>query len=84
MGHIAVCDGHGGTIEAKGRALRGRRPIRLHGRGSHPASCSPDFSYGTSVPIKVTPPAVVYEVQMRRTWTRPRDADPAGAGCEGF
>ena len=61
MGHIAVCDGHGGTIEAKGRRY-GVVADSVQGRGWHTGILLPGFSYGTSVPIKVTPPAVVYEV----------------------
>jgi hypothetical protein len=61
MGHIAVCDGNGGTIEAKGRRY-GVVADTVQGRGWHTGILIPGISYGAGVPIKVVPPAIVYEV----------------------
>lgn len=61
MGHIAVCDGNGGTVEAKGRRY-GVVADSVHGRGWHTGILIPGIAYGASSPIKVNPPAVIYEV----------------------
>ncbi|MBN8991192.1 MAG: peptidoglycan-binding protein [Rhizobiales bacterium] len=61
MGHIAVCDGQGGTIEAKGRRY-GVVADSVQGRVWDTGILLPNFSYDASVPIKVTPPAIVYDV----------------------
>jgi peptidoglycan hydrolase-like protein with peptidoglycan-binding domain len=62
MGHIAVCDGKGGTVEAKGRRY-GVVADTVHGRGWHTGLLVPELhGDGSSAPIKVTPPAIVYEL----------------------
>src|SRR5437016_1643528 len=61
MGHIAVCDGNGGTIEAKGRRY-GVVADSVHGRGWHTGILIPGITYGATAPIKVSPPAIIYEV----------------------
>ncbi|MGB8397518.1 peptidoglycan-binding domain-containing protein [Bradyrhizobium sp.] len=61
MGHIAVCDGRGGTVEAKGQRY-GVVADTVHGRGWHTGILIPDIAYGTSPPIKVNPPAIAYEI----------------------
>jgi peptidoglycan hydrolase-like protein with peptidoglycan-binding domain len=61
MGHIAVCDGNGGTIEAKGRRY-GVVADTVHGRGWHTGILIPGISYDSAAPIKVNPPAIIYEV----------------------
>ncbi|ANW04550.1 peptidoglycan-binding domain-containing protein [Bradyrhizobium icense] len=61
MGHIAVCDGNGGTIEAKGRRY-GVVADTVHGRGWHTGILIPGISYDNAAPIKVNPPAIIYEV----------------------
>jgi hypothetical protein len=61
MGHIAVCDGNGGTIEAKGRRY-GVVADTVQGRGWHAGILIPGISYDATAPIKVLPPAIIYEV----------------------
>lgn len=62
MGHIAVCDGNGGTIEAKGRRY-GVVADTVQGRGWHTGILIPGITYGATAPIKVSPPAIIYEVE---------------------
>jgi peptidoglycan hydrolase-like protein with peptidoglycan-binding domain len=59
MGHIAVCDGQGGTVEAKGRRY-GVVADTVHGRGWDTGLLVPNISYGSAAPIRVNPPAVIY------------------------
>ncbi|KRR10747.1 peptidoglycan-binding protein [Bradyrhizobium valentinum] len=61
MGHIAVCDGAGGTIEAKGRRY-GVVADTVHGRGWHTGILIPGISYDAAAPIKVVSPAIIYDV----------------------
>lgn len=61
MGHIAVCDGNGGTVEAKGRRY-GVVADTVQGRGWDTGILIPGISYGSAVPIKVSPPAIIYQV----------------------
>lgn len=62
MGHIAVCDGHGGTIEAKGQRY-GVVADTVQGRGWNTGILIPGINYGaTAAPIKVIPPTNVYEL----------------------
>jgi hypothetical protein len=62
MGHIALCDGKGGTVEAKGRRY-GVVADTVHGRTWNAGILIKDIDYSgaTSVPVKVTPPEIVYE-----------------------
>ena len=61
MGHIALCDGNGGTVEAKGRRY-GVVADTVQGRGWDTGILIPGISYGSAVPIKVNPPAIVYQI----------------------
>ncbi|WP_316199371.1 peptidoglycan-binding domain-containing protein [Bradyrhizobium sp. SZCCHNS2002] len=61
MGHIAICDGKGGTVEAKGQRY-GVVVDTVHGRGWHAGILIPGITYGTAQPIKVNPPAIVYAI----------------------
>lgn len=60
MGHIAVCDGKGGTVEAKGRRY-GVVADTVHGRGWHTGVLVPGISYNSAAPITVARPVIVYE-----------------------
>jgi len=62
MGHIAICDGKGGTVEAKGQRY-GVVADTVHGRQWHTGVLINGINYaspGTS-PQKVRPPEIVYE-----------------------
>lgn len=59
MGHIALCDGRGGTVEAKGRRY-GVVADTVHGRVWHTGVLIPEITYDSAPAIKVTPPATVY------------------------
>jgi hypothetical protein len=62
MGHIALCDGKGGTVEAKGRRY-GVVADTVHGRQWHTGVLIPGIDYvapGTTPP-KVDQPDIVYE-----------------------
>lgn len=59
MGHIALCDGTGGTVEAKGRRY-GVIADTVQGRGWHTGILIPGIEYGPSGRIEVQPPALVY------------------------
>src|SRR5262245_19150906 len=61
MGHIAICDGKGGTVEAKGRRY-GVVADTVHGRTWHTGVLVPgiDYTSPTTTP-NVEPPEIVYE-----------------------
>jgi len=62
MGHIALCDGKGGTVEAKGQRY-GVVADTVHGRTWHTGVLIPGITYvapGTTPP-KVDQPDIVYE-----------------------
>jgi lysozyme family protein/peptidoglycan hydrolase-like protein with peptidoglycan-binding domain len=60
MGHIALCDGKGGTVEAKGR-LYGVVADTVHGRGWHTGILIPGISYDAATEtIAVKAPATLY------------------------
>lgn len=59
MGHIALCDGKGGTVEAKGQRY-GVVADTVQGRGWDSGVLVPGIAYDSGPPIKVIPPAVVY------------------------
>ncbi|WP_051386864.1 peptidoglycan-binding domain-containing protein [Bradyrhizobium sp. ARR65] len=61
MGHIALCDGNGGTVEAKGRRY-GVVADTVHGRVWDAGILIPGISYSGAASIKVSPPAVIYAV----------------------
>jgi peptidoglycan hydrolase-like protein with peptidoglycan-binding domain len=62
MGHIALCDGNGGTVEAKGRRY-GVVADTVHGRTWNAGMLIPGINYGAApaAPPKVEPPEIVYE-----------------------
>lgn len=60
MGHIAVCDGEGGTVEAKGRRY-GVIADTVNGRVWHAGILIPGLSYGSAEPMKIALPELVYE-----------------------
>ncbi|MGN7752962.1 peptidoglycan-binding domain-containing protein [Sinorhizobium sp. 22678] len=60
MGHIALCDGKGGTVEAKGQRY-GVIADTVHGRVWHTGILIPGISYDTPSALKVAPPQLVYE-----------------------
>ena len=60
MGHIALCDGKGGTVEAKGRKF-GVVADTVHGRGWDIGVLIPDIKYDTVTEVTpVKPPAELY------------------------
>lgn len=60
MGHIAICDGAGGTVEAKGKAF-GVVQDTVHGRRWDTGVLVPGIAYDTNVVAQpVTPPTHVY------------------------
>jgi lysozyme family protein len=60
MGHIALCDGKGGTVEAKGRKW-GVVADTVHDRGWHTGLLVPGIKYDSGAePLLVTPPAALY------------------------
>jgi len=60
MGHIALCDGKGGTVEAKGRRY-GVLADTVHGRTWHTGVLIPEIKYDPSgTTLKVEPPDIVY------------------------
>lgn len=61
MGHIALCDGKGGTVEAKGKRY-GVVADTVHGRVWDAGILIPGISYGSASPIKINPPAAVYAI----------------------
>lgn len=60
MGHIALCDGRGGTVEAKG-TLYGVVADTVHGRRWDAGILIPGISYNSSGPIAVVQPSLIYE-----------------------
>lgn len=60
MGHIAISDGHGGTIEAKG-ARYGVVVDKAEGRSWDTGVLIPGVSYGAGPPVDVRPPDVLYK-----------------------
>lgn len=61
MGHIVLCDGLGGTIEAKGKAY-GVVQDKVAGRRWDSGILVPGIRYQSGTPIAVTPPANIYRV----------------------
>ena len=60
MGHIALCDGKGGTVEAKGRKF-GVVADTVHGRGWDIGVLIPDIKYDTVTGVTpVKPPTELY------------------------
>jgi lysozyme family protein/peptidoglycan hydrolase-like protein with peptidoglycan-binding domain len=60
MGHIALCDGKGGTVEAKGRKY-GVVADTVHGRGWHTGVLIPGMKYDSvTEETRVKPPAELY------------------------
>jgi lysozyme family protein len=61
-GHIVLADGHGGTIEAMGRAY-GVRAGKVAGRVWHAGILLPEISYGEAGPIeRVAGPARIFSI----------------------
>jgi hypothetical protein len=52
MGHVVLCDGRGGTIEAKGKRY-GVVADTVHGRAWDAGILIPGVSYSNATPIKV-------------------------------
>ena len=61
MGHIALCDGKGGTVEAKGSRY-GVVADTVHGRAWDAGILIPGISYSSASPIKVNPPTLIYAI----------------------
>jgi putative peptidoglycan binding protein len=61
MGHIAMCDGKGGTVEAKGSRY-GVVADTVHGREWDAGILIPGISYSSAPPIKVNPPTLIYAI----------------------
>jgi N-acetylmuramoyl-L-alanine amidase len=62
MGHIAICDGQGGTVEAKGHAF-GVVADTVHGRRWDTGVLIPSVHYDTGVtPLPLIQPAKVYYI----------------------
>lgn len=62
MGHIAICDGIGGTVEAKGRAF-GVVQDTVHGRRWDTGILIPGIHYDTSkAPVPVVKPGKIYHI----------------------
>jgi len=61
MGHIAMCDGHGGTVEAKGQQW-GVVEDQVAGRRWDTGVLVPGVSYDDPVPVNIPPPPMVYYV----------------------
>jgi Putative peptidoglycan binding domain len=59
MGHVVLCDGRGGTVEAKGR-LFGVVEDTVHNRPWDTGVLIPNIQYDSAAPIAVTPPADIY------------------------
>jgi peptidoglycan hydrolase-like protein with peptidoglycan-binding domain len=60
MGHIAVCDGKGGTVEAKGRRY-GVVEDTVHGRLWDTGVLIPGISYDAAAAIEISLPVAVYK-----------------------
>lgn len=62
MGHIAICDGHGGTVEAKGRAF-GVVADTVHGRRWDTGVLVPGIDFGDDAePMEIIKPTHLYAV----------------------
>ena len=59
MGHIALCDGNGGTVEAKGKAS-GVVADTVHGRRWDTGVLIPGINYILGDGISARPPALIY------------------------
>jgi peptidoglycan hydrolase-like protein with peptidoglycan-binding domain len=59
MGHIALCDGEGGTVEAKGRAY-GVVADTVHGRRWDTGVLIPGINYSVDDGIEVRAPVLIY------------------------
>jgi peptidoglycan hydrolase-like protein with peptidoglycan-binding domain len=65
MGHIVLCDGRGGTVEAKGRAF-GVVADTVHNRSWDTGVLIPGIQYNGNGTVTVIPPAdVIYELNGR-------------------
>lgn len=61
MGHIALCDGKGGTIEARGKRY-GVVAGKVSGRRWDAGVLIPGISYQDAAAIELEGPAVIYEI----------------------
>ena len=61
MGHIVLCDGSGGTTEAKGK-LYGVVADTVHNRPWDTGILIPGIQYGQGTLTKVTPPDLIYKL----------------------
>jgi hypothetical protein len=61
MGHIALCDGKGGTVEAKG-VRYGVIADTVHGRGWDTGILIPGIDYQAASAMKITPPDQIYKL----------------------
>jgi N-acetylmuramoyl-L-alanine amidase len=62
MGHIAICDGHGGTVEAKGK-LYGVVADKVAGRNWNTGLLIPGIYYDTNVtPVAWESPSGIYRI----------------------
>jgi N-acetylmuramoyl-L-alanine amidase len=62
MGHIVVCNGEGGTVEAMGSAYGVRRG-KVSGRNWNTGVLLPNFSYGASAQnLELAEPTVLYAI----------------------
>lgn len=61
MGHIAICDGQGGTVEAKGRRY-GVVADTVHGRPWDAGILVPGISYGKTSAVDVAPATDSYKL----------------------
>jgi hypothetical protein len=62
MGHIAICDGHGGTVEAKGHAW-GVVSDTVHGRRWDTGVLVPGIDYGDDAePLTIIKPTLLYAI----------------------
>ena len=61
MGHIAICDGHGGTVEAKGTAF-GVVADTVQGRRWDTGVLIPGVSYGGAAVVPINHPARLYHI----------------------
>jgi Putative peptidoglycan binding domain len=65
MGHIAICDGQGGTVEAKGHAF-GVVADTVHGRNWDTGVLIPGIGYDTNAsPVAWRPPEKLYALGQR-------------------
>jgi hypothetical protein len=59
MGHIAICDGTGGTVEAKGHQF-GVVADTVHGRRWDTGLLIPGIRYDNAAPLLPDPPPMIY------------------------